>query len=111
MADAVNVFQATGEPVVCIVGENNARAIAVQLTEEWPHLSKNLIVALDHDLPRIMACHRTGFRWVVPQKYGEDWSDVRLNTGLQSLKKQLQSVRNPIQTVDIKSIPTFPKLL
>lgn len=105
MADAVNVYLATGEPVVCIVGENNARLIAAQLTQEWPHLARNLIVALDHDLPGIMACHRAGFRWSIPQRYGEDWSDVRLDVGLQSLKRQLQWVREPIQSIDLKSIP------
>ena len=105
MADAVNVYLATGEPVVCIVGENNARSIAAQLTQEWPHLARNLIVALDHDLPGIMACHRAGFRWVIPQRYGEDWSDVRLDAGLQSLKRQLQWVREPIQPIDLKSVP------
>ena len=67
MADAVNVYLATGEPVVCIVGENNAQSIVAQLTQEWPHLDGKIIVALDHDLPGIMACHRTGCRWVVPQ--------------------------------------------
>ena len=105
MADAVNVYLATGEPVVCIVGENNARSIAAQLTQEWPHLSKNLIVALDHDLPGIMACHRAGFRWVIPQRYGEDWSDVRQDVGLQGLKQQLQRMRNPTHPIDLKSIP------
>lgn len=105
MADAVNVHLATGEPVVCIVGENNTRSITAQLTQEWPHLARHLIIALDHDLPGIMACHRTGFRWVVPQRYGEDWSDVRLDAGLQSLKRQLKLVREPIQNIDLKSVP------
>ena len=105
MADAVNVHLATGEPVVCIVGENNARSIASQLTNEWPHLEGKIIVALDHDLPGIMACHRTGCRWVVPQRYGEDWSDVREDAGLQGIKRQLQQIRNPIEAVEFKSIP------
>ncbi|MET4694480.1 plasmid replication protein, CyRepA1 family [Endozoicomonas lisbonensis] len=105
MADAVNVYLATGEPVVCIVGENNARSIAAQLTQEWPHLAGKLIVALDHDLPGIMACHWAGFRWVVPQRYGEDWSDARLDAELQGLKRQLQWVRKPVQAIDLKSVP------
>ena len=105
MADAINVYLATGEPVVCIVGESNARSIAAQLAQEWPHLARNLIVALDHDLPGIMASHWAGFQWVIPQKYGEDWSDVRLDAGLLSLKRQLKWVREPIQPIDVKSVP------
>ncbi|WP_257279612.1 plasmid replication protein, CyRepA1 family [Endozoicomonas sp. ISHI1] len=105
MADALNVYLATGEPVVCIVGENNARSIAVQLTNKWPHLAHNLVIALDHDLPGIMACHRAGFRWVIPQRYGEDWSDVRLDAGFQGLKRQLQWVRKPILAINLKSVP------
>ncbi|MCW7552682.1 hypothetical protein NX722_08495 [Endozoicomonas gorgoniicola] len=105
MADAVNVYQATGEPVVCIVGENNAKSIVAQLTQEWPHLEGKIIVALDHDLAGIMACHRTGCLWVVPQRYGEDWSDVRDDVELQGIKQQLREVRSPIEAVDLKSIP------
>ena len=105
MADAVNVYQATGEPVVCIVGENNAKSIVAQLTQEWPHLKGKIIVALDHDLAGIVACHRSKCRWVVPQRYGEDWSDVRDNAELQGIKQQLREVRNPIEAVDLKSIP------
>ena len=105
MADAVNVYLATGEPVICIVGENNARSIVAQLTQEWPHLKGKIIVALDHDLAGIMACHRSECRWVVPQRYGEDWSDVRYDVELQGIKQQLREVRNPIEAVDLKSIP------
>ena len=105
MADAVNVYLATGEPVVCIVGENNAKSIVAQLTQEWPHLKGKIIVALDHDLAGIMACHRSECRWVVPQRYGEDWSDVRDDAGLQSVRQHLQTVRNPIKAVDLKAIP------
>ena len=105
MADAVNVHLATGEPVVCIVGENNAQSIVAQLTQAWPHLARKLIVALDHDLPGIMACHRSGCRWVVPQRYGEDWSDVSEDAGLYGVKRQLQQVREPVQPVDLKSVP------
>ena len=105
MADAVNVYLATGEPVVCIVGENNASSIVQQLTQEWPHLASKIIVALDHDLAGIMACHRTGCLWVVPERFGEDWSDVLEDVGFQGIKRQLQQVRNPVQPVDIKSIP------
>ena len=104
-ADAVSVYFATGEPVVCIVGEHNARSVATKLTETWPHLAKNLIVALDHDLPGISACHRAGFRWAVPQRFGEDWSDVRLKAGQDSLKQQLGVVRNPIDAINLNTIP------
>ena len=105
MADAVNVYLATGEPVVCIVGENNAQSIVAHLTQEWPHLDGKIIAALDHDLPGIMACHRTGCRWVIPKRYGEDWSNVREDAGLLGIKRQLQQVRNPVEVVDLKSIP------
>ncbi len=105
MADAVNVYLATGEPVVCIVGENNAKSVVSKLTQKWPHLVNGLNVALDHDLAGIMACHRSGFRWVVPQRYGEDWSDVRDDAGLYGIKQQLQHIRRPIEAVDLKSLP------
>ena len=38
MADAVSLYLATNEPVISIVGENNAPAIVTLLTEQWPHL-------------------------------------------------------------------------
>ena len=106
MADAVNVWLATGEPVVSIVGENNASSIVAQLTQEWPHLACKIIVALDHDLAGIMACHRTGCQWVIPERFGEDWSDVREDVGFQGVKRQLQPIRNPVQPVNLKSIPS-----
>ena len=111
MADAVNVYLATGEPVVSIVGENNAASIVAQLTQAWPHLASKIIVALDRDLAGIMACHRTGCQWVVPEGFGEDWSDVREDVGFQGIKRQLQQVRNPVQPVDVKSIPREARVM
>ena len=105
MADAVSVYSATGEPVVCIVGEHNARSIVSDLVEQWPHLKNNIVVALDHDLPGISACHRSDCRWVVPESFGEDWSDVRQRVGLQALKRQLRIVRRVISPVDLKELP------
>ena len=105
MTDAVNVYLASGEPVVSIVGENNASSIVTQLTQEWPHLRSKIIVALDHDLAGIMACHRTGCQWVIPERFGEDWSDVREGNGFQGVKRQLQPVRQPVLPMDFKTIP------
>ena len=94
MADAVSVYLATNDPVISIVGENNAPSIVALLTEQWPHLKNQLVAALDHDLPGIFACHRTGCQWIVPEQFGDDWSDVRQWEGLGVLRQQLLQSRN-----------------
>ena len=107
IADAVSVYLATGEPVISIVGENNAASIVSLLTEQWPHLKNQLVVALDHDLPGIFACHRTGCQWIVPEQYGDDWSDVRQREGLAVLRQQLlHPARQPTVPVDLQTVTT-----
>ena len=107
IADAVSVYLATGEPVISIVGENNAASIVLLLAEQWPHLKKQLVVALDHDLPGIFACHRTGCQWVVPEQYGDDWSDVRQREGVAVLRQQLlRPARQPLVPVDLQTVTT-----
>ncbi len=102
LADAVSVYLATNEPVICIVGEHNARSIATQVIEHWPHLQTQLIVALDHDLPGIAACHRSGCSWLVPEHFGEDWSEVRQQQGICGLRKQLkQAPKQPLAPVNL----------
>ena len=111
IADSVSVYLATDEPVISIVGENNAASIVSQLTEQWPHLKRQLVVALDHDLPGIFACHRAGCQWLVPEQYGDDWSDVRQREGLTALKQQLlQPARQPLIPVDLQSVTTHSLL-
>ncbi len=111
LADAVSVYQATNEPVVSIVGENNAASVVTQLIEQWPHLKKHLLVALDHDLPGISACQRAGCSWLVPEHYGDDWSDVRQREGLPALQKQLdRSAQKPLYPVDPNTITIDPQL-
>ena len=105
LADAANVYLATKEPVVAIVGEHNAKAVVEQLVNQWPHLNRHIIVALDHDLPGIAACHRSGCVWKVPDQFGEDWSDLAQRAGLDAVRRQLQTVRKPIQPVTLSTIP------
>ena len=107
IADSVSVYLATGEPVISIVGENNAASIVSQLTEQWPHLKNQWVVALDHDLPGIFACQRTGYQWLVPEQFGDDWSDVRQREGLAALKQQLlQPARPPLVSIDLQTVTT-----
>ena len=111
MADAVSVYLTTNEPVISIVGENNAPSIVALLTEQWPHLKNQLVVALDHDLPGIFACHRTGCQWIVPEQFGDDWSDVRQREGLAALKQQLSNpARQPVMPVDLHTVTTHSLL-
>ncbi|WP_252180149.1 AAA family ATPase [Endozoicomonas sp. 4G] len=109
MADAVSVFLATNEPVISIVGENNAPAIVTLLTKQWPHLKNQMVVALDHDLPGIFACQRTGLQWIVPVQYGDDWSDVRQQHGIEAVKQQLsQPLRQHIRPVEPEKVLIQP---
>ena len=107
ISDAMSVYLATNEPVISIVGENNAPSIVALLTEQWPHLKNQLVVALDHDLPGIFACHRTGCQWLVPEQFGDDWSDVRQREGLGVLRQQLlQPTRQPLVPIDLQTVTT-----
>ena len=111
MADAVSVYLATNEPVISIVGENNAPSIVALLTEHWPHLKNQLVVALDHDLPGIFACQRSGCKWIVPEQFGDDWSDVRQREGLAALRQQLSNpARQPVMPVDLQTVTTHSLL-
>ena len=111
IADSVSVYLATGEPVISIVGENNAASIVSLLTEQWPHLNNQLVAALDHDLPGIFACHRTGCQWMVPEQFDDDWSDVRQREGLIVLRQQLfNPARKPVMPVDLQTVTTHSLL-
>ena len=111
LADAISVYEATNEPVVSIVGENNAASVASQLVKQWPHLKEHLLVALDHDLPGISACQRSHCSWLVPEHYGDDWSDVRQREGIKALQKQLErTVQKPLCPVDPNSLIIDPQL-
>ncbi len=111
LADAVSVYLATQEPVICIVGENNAASVASQLIKQWPHLKEHLLVALDHDLPGISACQRSSCSWLVPEHYGDDWSDVRQREGIKAVQKQLnQAAQQPLCPVDPNTVVIDPLL-
>ncbi len=102
LADALSCYLATGQPVVAIVGEGNADKIARLITETFPHLRGQLIVAPDHDPAGLAACQRVGTAWQMPERQGHDWNDVLTVQGLSALRYQLgQRPFDPVPAFEI----------
>lgn len=90
-ADAIVTHKVTGETVISVVGEGNIPKIIQQLREAYPE--KLFIAAPDNDTAGLEAAKKTGGRWVVPAKEGDDWNDVYCNQGPEQLRQQLQFIQ------------------
>lgn len=96
-ADGIRAYQASGIPVACGVGENNIANLCSEVKRANPNL---IIIAVgDNDMAGIVAVHSTEERYVLPDNE-KDLSDVYQNEGLESLKQQLENIREPL--------PRFP---
>lgn len=93
LADGYRLYEATGEPVACGVGENNVRSIA----EAIQRLNQSILVAVDNDDAGKNAGAKSGFEWAHPINE-KDWSDVYQAHGLEAVKDQLAvNVKRPGQ--------------
>jgi putative DNA primase/helicase len=96
-ADGLRIYQACNIPVVCGVGENNIVNLCLEVQSVNPHI--NIIAAGDNDVAGIVAVHSTNMPYLLPDSE-KDWSDIYQNEGIDSLKAQLNNVK--------EALPRFP---
>ena len=97
LADGFRIFQATGIPVACGVGELQISNICQDILKV--NNSIEIIAAGDNDYPGIKAVHSSGMSYALPD-IEKDWSDIYQNEGPDELKKQINNVYPPL--------PLFP---
>ena len=89
LADGFRLFQASGIPVACGVGELQINNICQDLLKVNPNLE--IIAAGDNDYAGIKAVHTSGMPYILPI-VEKDWSDIYQNEGPVKLKKQINNV-------------------
>lgn len=89
IADGYRLYQATGIPVACGVGELQIPKIAAQLTTaiSFYNAKVNIITTADNDPAGLRACIKSSKDWCIPDTH-KDWSDVYQNEGIAAVKKQ-----------------------
>ena len=106
VADGYRLYENTGHPVACGVGENSIPKIAAALrTVIGAYGGRVKVVTTgDNDPAGLRACIKSSQDWVVPSS-DKDWSDVYQNQGGEAVKSQfnegLQSFV-PIDQVDAR---------
>ena len=109
LPDAMSIWIARHEPVVVVIGENNAPKISQQIINAHPHLKNNLVVALDNDLAGTSASQWCNLPWLIPEKSEnssiKDWNDILTKIGMHELKLQLQQPpRPPLPDFELKDL-------
>ncbi|WP_322003342.1 DUF3987 domain-containing protein [Marinobacter alexandrii] len=87
LADGCRLYESTGLPVACGIGENNIPGIVAAVQEAAPDL--RVIAAVDNDKAGKMAGEKAGCAWTCPQS-AKDWSDVHQNADSETVLAEFQ---------------------